>query len=200
MLFRSDFAIIDEDRKMLYKHVIPSVNEASRPVDIFNPAIPEIMLTGITPVCNKLEKWNMLSVVNWSNQPKNYEIALDNKITGDLTGEKFLVFDFQKQKILSLLSKGEMIMTGSIEGHHSMLMKIVPWDGRSPLFIGTDLNFACGGLEITDINIENGRISGRIDTPWHIPVTLSFWIPVNRSFEMVQLEISPGQRNFYLDY
>lgn len=198
--FTEDFAIIDDDRKMLYKNVIPSVNEASIPVDIFNPVIPEMMLTKITPLCDKLDKWNMLSVVNWSNQPKNYEIALDTKITSDLTGDEFLIFDFQKQKIISLTAKGEMIRTGSIEVHHSMLMKIVPWDGKSPLFIGTDLNFACGGLEIADINFESGRISGRIDTPWHIPVTLSFWIPVRDTFEMAKLELSPGQRNFYLDY
>jgi hypothetical protein len=198
--FTEDFAIIDEDRKMLYKHVIPSVNEASRPVDIFNPAIPEIMLTSITPRCNNLEKWNMLSVVNWSNKPKEYEIDLNTELTGNLNGDQFLVFDFQKQKITGRFAKGEIIPTGPIEGHHSMLMKIVPWDGRSPIFVGTDLNFACGGLEIEEISFDNGRISGRIDTPWHIPVTLSFWIPVNGSFEMEQLEISPGQRNFYLDY
>ena len=198
--FTEDFAIIDDDRKMLYKHVIPTVNEASKPVDIFNPAIPEIMLTRITPRCNKLDKWNMLSVVNWSNKPKDYEIALDKEIVGNLKEDQFLVFDFQKQKIISRLAKGEMLRTGSIEGHNSMLMKIVPWDGRSPLFIGTDLNFACGGLEIEDISFENGRISGKLDTPWHIPVTLTFWIPVNDAFEMTQLKLSPGQRNFYLDY
>ncbi len=198
--FTEDFAIIDEDRKMLYKHVIPSVNVASKPVDIFNPAIPELMLTGITPRCDKLDNWNMLSVVNWTNKPKEYEIALDQEITGNLNGDQFLVFDFQKQKILSRLSKGEMLRSGTIEGHHSMLMKIIPWDGRSPLFIGTDLNFACGGLEIEDISFENGRISGKLDTPWHITVTLTFWIPVNDAFEMTQLKLSPGQRNFYLDY
>lgn len=42
--FTEKFSSLDEDRKMLYKHVIPSPNASSRPIDLFNPLIPEIMV------------------------------------------------------------------------------------------------------------------------------------------------------------
>ena len=104
--FTEDFAKIDTDRKLLYRHVIPSANSASRPIDIFNSRYPEIMLTPVTPGCENLESWNMLSIINWSDDSKTYEIPLDMRITGNLTGDNFLVFDFKSQEILAWLSKG----------------------------------------------------------------------------------------------
>ena len=63
-----------------------------------------------------------------------------------------------------------------------------------------DLNFACGGQEIKEISYEHGRISGMLDTPWYIPVTLTFLIPSETGFKAKQLSMSPGQRLFFLDY
>jgi hypothetical protein len=198
--FTEDFAVIDEQRKMLYKHIVPSVNKASRPVDLFNLNVPELMITQISPKCKKLDCWNMLSVVNWTNDSKEYRIELDSKLTGNLNGDQFLVFDFQSQDIIACLPKVEALKLEDVDGHQSKLLKIVPWDGKSPLFIGTDLNFACGGVEISEIIYERGTISGVLDTQWHVPVKLTFWVPSGKEFEMRQLMVSPGQRKFFLDY
>ena len=198
--FTEDFAVIDNDRKMLYRHVIPSANSASKPIDIFNAYIPEMMVTHISPKCEKLGDWNMLSVINWKNDPREYRIILDSKFTGNLKGDQFLVFDFQSQDIIAQLQRGETLSLNKVSGHQSRLLKIVPWDGESPLFIGTDLNFACGGLEISDIRFESRSITGILDTPWHVPVILTFWIPSGEGFEMKQVSMTPGQRMFLLDY
>jgi len=198
--FTEDFAAIDQERKMLYKHIIPSVNSASRPIDLFNLNVPELMITHITPRCGKLDSWNMLSVVNWTNDNKEYRIAIDPRVTGNLDGDQFLVFDFQDQDIIARLTNGETLRLEDVSGHQSKLLKIVAWDGESPMFLGTDLNFACGGLEISDISYENGRITGVLDTPWYVPVTLTFWVPSKKEFEIRQIIVSPGQRKFFLDY
>jgi hypothetical protein len=198
--FTEDFAKIDEDRKMLYRHVVPSVNSASRPVDMFDTNCPEIMITHIKPACKELDDWNMLSVVNWGNNMKDYEIFLDERITGDLIGNHFLVYDFRKGEILDFSSKGEKISINNVNGHESRLLKIVPWNGTSAMFAGTDLSFSCGGLEIAEITDSNGIISGTLETGWHVPVTLAFVIPSENGYVMKKVITSPGQKKFSLKY
>ena len=196
--FTEDFAKIDNDRKMLYKHVIPSVNSASRPLDPFNPVCPEIMLTEITPVCEKLDIWNMLSIINWSNFKKDYEIRLDQKVTGNLKGDRFLVYDFQSGEIIDWISRDETTKIQGVKAHQSRLLKIVPWDGRALMFLGTDLNFSCGGLEIADITYYNNKIAGRLETGWSVPVKLTFVIPGLKGFETRKVETVPGQKRFFV--
>jgi hypothetical protein len=159
-----------------------------------------MMITPIIPGCKKLGRWNMLSIVNWSDQSKDYRIVLDNRFLENLKGDKFLVYDFKSKKVIEQLKPGEVLAIGGIEGHQSRLLKIVPWDGESAIFIGTDLNFACGGLEIKKISYEHGKISGILDTPWYTPVTLTFLIPSETGLETKLLHMSPGQRMFFLDY
>jgi len=198
--FTEDFAKIDEDRKMLYKHVIPSVNSASVPLDLYNTQCPELMLTRISPVCKELGEWNMLSVVNWSDDTKDYQVTLDKKIIGNLKGDSFLVYDFQTMKIIAQLSNSEVLTIPGVKGHKSILLKIVPWDGRSPMFLGTDLNFSCGGVEVADVNYSNDYISGLLETDWFVPVKLTFVIPSADGYEVKQIVTTPGQKKFYLRF
>ena len=64
------------------------------------------------------------------------------------------------------------------------------------MFLGTDLNFSCGGLEITDINYFNDGIFGLIGTNWFVPVKLTFVIPGAAGPEIRQIETVPGQKSF----
>jgi len=194
--FTEDFSKIDSARKMLYRHVVPSVNSASRPLDLFNPQMPGMMLTHIAPKLSQLGRWNMLTVVNWSDETRSYEITLDEKVTGSLSGGKFIVFDFQKQEILAWLNKGEDLRINELMGHHSIVLKIVAWDGSSPMFLGTDLNFACGGVEISDLQSRDGCFEGTLVTGWYLPVQLTFIIPAENSFRTVQMTTVPGQKRF----
>jgi hypothetical protein len=194
--FTEDFAKIDNDRKMLYRHIIPSVNSASRPLDPFNLVCPELMLTTINPKCKNLGPWKMLSVVNWSNESKDYIVPLDQKITGNLAGSNFLVYDFQSMKIIAHLTRGENLKISNLGAHQSKVLKIIPWDGTSAMFIGTDLSFSCGGVEISDINSNDGLITGTLDTGWFVPVKLTFVIPSAKGYEIRQIETAPGQRKF----
>jgi hypothetical protein len=198
--FTEDFAVIDNDRKMLYRHVVPSVNSSSRPVDLFNTNCPEIMITHINPVCEDLDAWNMISIVNWGNDKKDYSITIDEGITGNLKGNHFLLYDFSKGEILEYVKPGETIRIKDVNGHQSRLVKIVPWDGNSTMFIGTDLNFSCGGLEIADFKSGNGTISGTLKTGWHVPVRLSFVIPSGKGYETRHMVTEPGQDRFFLNY
>lgn len=198
--FTEDFAKIDNDRKMLYRHVVPSVNASSKPVDLFNTSCPEIMVTHIIPACSNLDQWKILSLVNWSNSSKDYQIILDNSVINNLKGEKFLAYDFETMQIIAYVSKGETLKINNVRPHQSKMLKIVPWDGKSAMFVGTDLSFSCGGIEITAIRYENGSITGSLGTGWHVPVKLAFVIPANNSFELRKTGISAGQNRFYMKY
>jgi hypothetical protein len=198
--FTEDFAKIDAERKVLYKYVIPSVNSASRPLDVFNTRCPEIMITSIDPVCNKLDNWNMLTIINWANVPRDYNIQLDKKVLGNLKGENFLAYDFQSGEIIAKLSKSDTLKISGVKGHQSKLVKIVPWDGKSPMFLGTDLNFSCGGVEIADIKYDNNIISGSLETEWFVPVTLTFVIPSINGYELKKIKTSAGQKKFLVRF
>jgi len=87
-----------------------------------------------------------------------------------------------------------------VKGHKSILLKIVPWDGRSPMFLGTDLNFSCGGVEVADVNYSNDYISGLLETDWFVPVKLTFVIPSADGYEVKQIVTTPGQKKFYLRF
>jgi hypothetical protein len=184
---------------MLYKHVIPSPNSSSVPLDIFNINCPELMLTHITPVCEKLSDWNMLSIVNWSDDAKDYNIRFDSKLTAGLSGEIFLIYDFQSGKIVSQLSHSGILNIKGVKPHQGRLLKIVPWEGK-PMFIGTDLNFSCGGIEIAEINYANDNIRGLLKTDWFVPVRLTFVLPDSTGYEIRQIETSPGQKRFALRF
>jgi hypothetical protein len=198
--FTEDFARIDEDRKLLYRHVIPSVNSSSVPIDIYNLVCPEIMLTRISPRCDKLDDWNMLSIINWSDEEKEYRIPLDSRITENLKGERFLIYDFQSMKIVGWISENDTIIIKGVKGHQGKVLKIVPWDGSSAMFIGTDLNFSCGGVEISDITFNDGVITGSIDSEWFVPVKVTFVVPSHEGCELRQIETVAGQRDFTMNY
>lgn len=198
--FTEDFAKLDPDRKMLYKHVIPSVNSASEALDIYNTSCPGMMVTHISPKCEKLDSWNMLTIINWTNDIKDYHIQLDSRVTGNLKGDHFIVYDFQSGEIIAQISKIEVLDIMGVKGHQSKLLKIVPWDGKSPMFLGTDLNFSCGGLEVVDINYSNDNISGLLETDWFVPVRLTFVIPGVNGYEMKHVETTPGQKSFFLRF
>ena len=200
LTFSDKFSALDEDRKMLYRHVIPSPNASSRPLDLFNPIIPEKMLTHIDPICKNLVDWKMLSLINWYDKKKDYRIPIDESIVGSIQAKSFIIFDFQSQTLVSTVSIGDTLFIEGVRPHHSRLLKILPWDGKSAVFVGTDLNFSCGGVEISDIKYESGKISGILDTQWHLPVTLTFLVPSNEKFEVKQVKMLPGQRQFYINY
>lgn len=200
LTFSEKFSTIDEYRKMLYKHVIPVPNAASRSLDLFNPMIPEKMLTHIDPLSKNLSDWKMLTLINWYDMKKDFRIPLDDKILESVKAESFIIFDFQSQSIVSRLRRGDTLLIEGVRPHQSKLLKILPWDEKSAIFVGTDLNFSCGGVEIFDIKNDKGKISGILDTQWYVPVTLTFFVPVGDSFEAKRISMLPGQRHFMFNY
>ncbi len=196
--FAEDFAVIDEDRKALYRHVIPSIDSPSKPIDIFNPLCPNLLLTHVKPVCKDLPDWIMLSVVNWADTTKNYEIMLDEKILNLVEGNKFVVSEFFSQKVLGVFEKNQSIIIENQRPHQSQLFRIIPWDGKKPVLAGTDLHFSGGGVEIKNWKEKKGEITGTLDTQWDYPVKITVLLSETSEtgFRTETINLAPGQKDF----
>lgn len=196
--FSEDFAILDEDRKALYKHVIPSVNSSSIPLDWNNPILPSFMLTKIDPVCKNLGKWNTLSIINWTERNSNTSFALDDAVLQDLVGEKFLVFEFFSQQVKGLYSRQEIVDFGILSPRKALLVKIIPWNGKTPVLAGTDLHFSMGGVEIRKWHTGKNSVRGVSETKWPYPINLTTVFPDgNCGFKIQTVKIHPGTEKFH---
>lgn len=171
--FTEDFAILDKDRRSLYRHVIPSINSQSIPLDPFDTLSPNLLLTKIDPIAKGLPSWNTLSVVNWTDEVKSYTIELEDKIIPESNDKLFVVFEFFSQKLVGVYKKGDMISLDNVNPHESKLLRIMPWDGKQWVLAGTDLHFSGGGVEISEWNKEDGQLSGMIDSEWDYPIRVS---------------------------
>lgn len=195
--FAEDFAIIDADRKALYRHVIPSINSPSQPLDIFDPVCPNLLLTTVNPVCRELPSWNTVSIVNWTDNPKSYDIEIE-KITDGIKGRQFVISEFFTQEIVGIFDKKQTITVKDVQPHQSKLLRIMPWNGKDPVLAGTDLHFSGGGVEISEWNRLGGKVEGAIKTRWNYPVKVTIVFPAEneKGFRAETIRIEAGEKNF----
>lgn len=197
--FTENYKSLDADRYELYRHVIPSVNSSSEPLDWYDPEIPSMAVTKIVPVCEELEKWNTLAIVNWTEGEKTISFKLNDRVLKDLRGEEFLIFEFFGQQVKGLYKRGEPVSIGKLDPHSGLLLKIVPWDGIGPVLAGTDLHFSMGGIEIKEWKYDKGSIEGIIETDWLYPVNITTVFPaVNNGFEVKRTVVRPNQKRFWI--
>lgn len=195
--FTENYLTLDDDRLELYKHIIPSVNSSSYPIDWYQTTMPSMMVTNITPICNNLSNWNTIAIVNWNDAQKTFSFNLGTNVLKTLTGEKFILFEFFSQEVLGIFSKDSEVNITDLAPHSAVLIKIIPWDGKKPVLAGTDLHFSMGGVEIGEWKSDIGKVEGLLDTDWLYPVKISGVFPSgNSEFQVKQITLLPGQKRF----
>ncbi len=195
--FTENYLTLDDDRLELYKHIIPSVNSSSYPIDWYQTTMPSIMVTNINPVCKNLGSWNTIAIVNWSDDKRTFYFNLEKNILKTLTGEKFLLFEFFSQELIGIFSKGSEVNITDLAPHSAGLIKIIPWDGKKPVLAGTDLHFSMGGVEISEWKSDIGKVEGLLETDWLYPVKISGVFPSDgNKFKVKQITLLPGQKRF----
>jgi hypothetical protein len=192
---------LGEERKKLYRHIIPSINSSSIPLDIFDPLCPSQMLTVINPLCSGLNHWITVSVINWTDQKKEFSLALNDQITKFISAKNFLVFEFFEQKVMGIYNTGELINLGTVSPHSSRLLKISPWDSTKGNLAGTNLHFSGGGVEISDWLASQKEVQGEIRTAWKYPVTITAVFPSfsEKGFVVNSITIQSGQKKFRIE-
>ncbi len=188
-------------RRSLYRHIIPSINSSSIPLDLYSDFIPSMMLTKIIPVCKDLKPWNTVAIMNLHDKSQNVSVKLSKKVIGSLNSNKFIVSEFFSQKVIGIFSAGDNIELGEIKPHESKLLRIAQWNGVKPVLTGTDLHFSGGGVEIAQwkVNSDNS-IEGKIKTQWDYPVEITAAFPADNSsgYELKTETVQPLQKYFYV--
>ena len=193
------FLELDADRKALYRHVVPSVDSPSIPLDPFEPMCPSMLLTRVTPRCGDLEPWVTLCVVNWTDAERPMNASLTDQVVASMSGSRFLVFDFFTQEALGIFEGGAEIELGTQAPHTSRVLRIAPWDGERAMLAGTDLHFSGGGVEVAEWQAGEEGVTGRIETRWDYPVRVTVAFPKDGGFAVNTVVVEPGQRSFRME-
>jgi hypothetical protein len=198
--FTENYESLDADRLELYKHIIPSVNSSSFPIDWYDPMLPSVMVTQIDPLCQDIENWNTIALVNWTDQLKTISFTLDEQVLKSLSGDDFLLFEFFSQEVKGLYKRGQRVEMGELDPRSSLQIKIIPWDGKKPVLAGTDLHFSMGGVEIREWKYDIDSVEGIIETDWLYPVTITTVFPSkNLGYKTKSIILEPNQKRFWVE-
>ena len=191
---------LQPDRRDMYRHAIPSIYTPSEPLDIYNTFCPSMMLTKVKPLCDDLGPWNTVAITNWEEKEKEIRITLSGKMLESLNSDKYIITEFFSRKTLGVFSGNDLIDAGTLLPHASLLLRIAPWNGESPVLTGTDLHFSGGGVEIKEWNVHNNSIWGEIETEWNYPVTINVAFPADNDngYLLKTTTVQPRQNSFFI--
>jgi alpha-galactosidase len=192
------FAGLDDYTRSLYRHIIPSVNASSIPLDLFEQPCPSKFLTRVTPRCKDLAPWVTVAVVNLTDAPRPVTVTLSQEVLQSMPGSRFFVFDFFGQQPLGIFEDGARINLGDLAAHDSRLLRTTPWTGDKPILAGTNLHFSGGGIEIESWTPEPDKVSGRIDTKWRCPIRVTAAFPADndKGYAVEAAVLEAGQKEF----
>jgi hypothetical protein len=192
---------LQSERRRLYRHVIPSLGKSSIPLDIYNTFCPSQMMTEVDPRCPELGRWKTIAVTNWEDSEKSINVLLSSLVLDGLESDRYLVSEFFSQRILGIFAENDSIRLDSLPAHHSLLLRIAPWNGLNPVLAGTDLHFSGGGVEIKEWQVKNNKIRGQIETDWNYPVRILVAFPENNQagYSLSTATVQPGQKAFYIE-
>jgi hypothetical protein len=167
-------AELPDDRRALLHHIIPPTGEPADIVDFQTPNCPTLGLTRVTPKSENIDPWVTLSVSNWENESVTKSVSLGSMyaFSADAT---YVVFEQFTQQNLGLHS-GNATLHMEVPAHGTRVLRIAEWKNR-PMIIGTDLHLSGGGVELVDVQTTDSGITGRVETPWKVPVTITALFP-----------------------
>ena len=190
------FRYLDEDRRALLRHAIPTIGSPAMPLDPFEPVAPSRLVTRVSPRCRALEPWNTLALINWNDAPQRMEASLSGEVVGGLGTDRFLVTEFFTDAAIGVVGAGERIDLGLVDPHASRLLRIAPWRGDGPVLAGTDLSFSGGGVEVVEWRPGEGVAAGRVATDWDYPCRVRVAFPREGGCAFASAVMSSGGGEF----
>lgn len=171
------FPELQDERLALLRHISPAITPPARILDYDAPGCPTLFLTEIHPACRALGDYRLLTLGNWEDEPVTRRVTLAGLPgTPVAWASRVAVFEFHTQQFLGCVAPGDPLEV-ELPPHAVRVLRIVAWDGRLPVVLGTDLHLTGGAAEIAELTIECGSVRGRIETRWPYPVTLTVGFP-----------------------
>ncbi len=182
-------AELTEDRRALYRHMIPAFGPPADVLDFEHENCPTLLKSFIEPKCRTLDPWFTLAVCNWDEQPTSRTLTL---CEAGFEGQgPQAVFEFQGQQFLGIKTADDLIEL-EIPAHGTRLLRIAPWEGR-PLIVGTDLHLSGGGAELADVMVTDKSICGKVTTDWDYPVKISAVFRGGDGVELVSTTVAADE-------
>ncbi len=163
---------LDDDRLALLRHVIPAVTPPAKWLDADHPLCPSMSLTRVTPRAESLGPWWTLAVSNWEDEPVTRCVPLPIPAQGT----SLAVFEFATQHFMGVYSADESVEL-EIPAHGTRLLRIVEWNGRSPVLLGTDQHLSGGAAEFERFEITPQEVRGVICSRWRVPIMVTVGLP-----------------------
>ena len=194
---------IGDDRLAIYRRVIPSTNALSHTVDLFRPWLPSQYVTHIVPKCAALEPWNTVSVFNVSEGAEKMSVKLVGDVTDGIEAPAYLAYETVEGKFLGLFKAGATVSLGKLPRHSARVVKLIPvrTDKAALYFLGTDLHFSGGGVEITDWRVTGpSSAEGVVETRWtQYPIHLAACLVASDgTCTVAETELAPAGRAFQI--
>lgn len=183
--FTENLAEIDDDRLFLLRHCAPSLDAAAVPRDILEaPRFPAVFDTTVTPRAAGQEPWHTVSLVNWFEEPRTFQLALDNRLLGPFAdgAGSYLIGAFTGGWHRTAAT-GETIEVGPVPPHGCEVIKIQIHRPDLPQLVRTDGHFSMGGTEISAWEPAPEGLEIGVDWPWPNPLQLWVRPPQGRAFE-----------------
>ncbi len=187
------FPELDEDRRLLYRNVIPSINSPARILDVKTPHGPTVFLTAVSSDHPDMDNWFVLTLCNWEDGPVEKLIKFSD-LGLPVSLDEFTVQEFVTGRFVGIQNlDGELVET--IPPHGTRVFKLTPWNGKGAVISQTDLHIS-GGKEISEISISDGRIEGSISNPWSCSVTIHAVFPSSGGGKLKTVVVEPGVNRF----
>lgn len=171
---------LDADRAGLYRMCIPSLGVESVPADLFSgKRIPAIHVTRVPSPADGLPGWLTVAAINWGDLNA---VHLNYLKVGDLRqglpdAPYYLLWEYFGQEYLGLIQSGEYFPMVMVPIHGVRIVRVAPWDGRTPTLVGGDRHLSMGGTEIAEWRCEGGRVKAKVQSPWPGDFHLWFALP-----------------------
>ena len=173
--FSENLAEIDSDRLMLLRHCVPSIGAAAIPRDLLQaPRFPAIFTSAIDTPPPGLQPWYTISVVNWFDEPRVFEVPLDGDLLPGIDLDRPVVISrFAAEDTQSVLA-GDMLRLGPVPAHGCQVWKVQFSSAEAPMLMGTDGHFSMGAAEVTAWSATPEGLTLTIHWPW--PMRLRLWL------------------------
>jgi len=185
-------AELPQDRRALYRHVLPPVTPAAEPLDLESPGCPSLLLTRIRSPFPSVPDWMTLAVINWKDEPATIRVALPPMPDA---GARVAVFNFNSQRFLGLFQHDGSVPV-ELPPHGSCILRLAPWDGVSAVLLGTDMHLSGGAAEFDELSVGIDEVKGIVHRRWPCELRVTAGFPRDGALVAVSEVIPPDRAAF----
>ena len=178
----------------LLRHIAPVCAPPAQILDFDTPICPTLFLTEVTPACESLGPWWTLAVGNWEDEPLTRTLRLSEMMLPEELS-RLAVLEFKTQQFLGIFSHDDEIEL-SLPAHAVRVLRLTPWDGRSPKILGTDFHITGGACEIGQCTVGPDRIEGVVTPKWQYPMTIIAGFPDDSTVRIARTTVAVEESRF----